>query len=43
MFKLFGLKAIFIPKIRFSQDIDKLAILKKLRIGREYGLDRKFV
>jgi len=41
--KLFKLKAIFIPKVRFSQNIDKLLIFKKLRIGREYGLSRKFV
>jgi len=35
--------AIFIPKFKFSYEIDRLAVLKKWRIGREWFLEENFV
>ncbi len=37
------LSAIFIPKDRFTQKIDKLTILKKWRIAKKYCFGIKFV
>jgi len=43
LYDLPALSAIFVPKFRFTQEIDKLTILKKWRIRRKYCLGREFV
>jgi len=35
--------AIFIPKFTFTYEIDRLAVLKRWRIGRKWCLEEKFV